>query len=53
MLDEGIEVLGGNGCIDEHPLGRPWRDARLSWGRAGTSEIRQMQIRRKLLSEAI
>ena len=28
MAGEGIQIFGGNGCINEYPLGRLWRDAK-------------------------
>ena len=37
MAGEGIQVFGGNGYINEYPLGRLWRDAKLYEIGAGTS----------------
>ena len=37
---EGIQIYGGNGYINDYPLGRLWRDAKLYEIGAGTSEIR-------------
>ena len=51
MAGEGIQVHGGNGYINEFPLGRLWRDAKLYEIGAGTSEIRRMLIGRELFSE--
>ncbi len=51
MAGEGIQVFGGNGYINEFPLGRLWRDAKLYEIGAGTSEIRRMLIGRELLAE--
>ena len=48
MAGEGIQVFGGNGYINEFPLGRLWRDAKLYEIGAGTSEIRRMLIGRQL-----
>jgi hypothetical protein len=42
MAGEGIQVFGGNGYINDYPLGRLWRDAKLYEIGAGTSEIRRM-----------
>src|SRR3954452_16843728 len=53
MAGEGIQVYGGNGYINEFPLGRLWRDAKLYEIGAGTSEIRRMLIGRKLFSETM
>ncbi len=45
---EAIQVLGGNGYINEFPAGRIMRDAKLYEIGAGTNEIRQMLIGREL-----
>ena len=51
MANESIQVLGGNGYINEYPTGRLWRDAKLYEIGAGTSEIRRMLIGRELFAE--
>ena len=51
MAGEGIQIHGGNGYINEYPLGRLWRDAKLYKIGAGTSEIRRMLIGRELFAE--
>jgi isovaleryl-CoA dehydrogenase len=51
MAGESIQVLGGNGYINEYPVGRLWRDAKLYEIGAGTSEIRRMLIGRELFNE--
>ncbi|WDD91473.1 isovaleryl-CoA dehydrogenase [Burkholderia sp. FERM BP-3421] len=51
MAGEAIQVLGGNGYINEYPVGRLWRDAKLYEIGAGTSEIRRMLIGRELFAE--
>ncbi len=51
MAANGIQIFGGNGYINEYPLGRLWRDAKLYEIGAGTSEIRRMLIGRELFSE--
>ena len=48
---QAIQVLGGNGYINEYPTGRLWRDAKLYEIGAGTSEIRRMLIGRELFEE--
>lgn len=53
MAGEGIQIFGGNGYINEYPLGRLWRDAKLYEIGAGTSEIRRMLIGRELFSETL
>jgi isovaleryl-CoA dehydrogenase len=51
MAGEAIQCLGGNGYINEYPVGRLWRDAKLYEIGAGTSEIRRMLIGRELYDE--
>ena len=51
MAGEGVQILGGNGYINEYPVGRLWRDAKLYEIGAGTSEIRRMLIGRELFAE--
>jgi len=53
MAGEGIQIFGGNGYINEYPLGRLWRDAKLYEIGAGTSEIRRMLIGRELFTETM
>jgi isovaleryl-CoA dehydrogenase len=45
---EAIQVLGGNGYINQYPAGRILRDAKLYEIGAGTNEIRRMLIGREL-----
>ena len=51
MAGEAIQALGGNGYINEYPVGRLWRDAKLYEIGAGTSEIRRMLVGRELFAE--
>jgi isovaleryl-CoA dehydrogenase len=51
MAGEGVQIFGGNGYINEYPLGRLWRDAKLYEIGAGTSEIRRMLIGRELFNQ--
>jgi len=51
MAGEAIQILGGNGYINDYPAGRLWRDAKLYEIGAGTSEIRRMLIGRELFGE--
>ncbi|MFQ5534493.1 MAG: isovaleryl-CoA dehydrogenase [Sphingomonadales bacterium] len=51
MALEAIQILGGNGYINENPTGRLLRDAKLYEIGAGTSEIRRMLIGRELFNE--
>ncbi len=52
MALEAIQVLGGNGYINDYPTGRLLRDAKLYEIGAGTSEIRRMLIGRELFRES-
>ena len=51
MALQAIQVLGGNGYINDYPTGRLLRDAKLYEIGAGTSEIRRMLIGRELFRE--
>ena len=42
MAGEGVQIFGGNGYINDYPLGRLWRDAKLYEIGGGTSEIRRI-----------
>ncbi|BBF93020.1 isovaleryl-CoA dehydrogenase [Blastochloris tepida] len=48
---DAIQLLGGNGYINEYPAGRLLRDAKLYEIGAGTSEIRRMLIGRELFAK--
>ena len=52
MALEAIQILGGNGYINDYPVGRLLRDAKLYEIGAGTSEIRRMLIGRELFEES-
>ncbi|GBL03066.1 isovaleryl-CoA dehydrogenase [Glaciecola sp. KUL10] len=52
MALDAIQLLGGNGYINEYPTGRLLRDAKLYEIGAGTSEIRRMLIGRELFKES-
>ena len=51
MALEAIQILGGNGYIQDFPTGRLLRDAKLYEIGAGTSEIRRILIGRELFRE--
>lgn len=51
MALEAIQILGGNGYMNDYPAGRLLRDAKLYEIGAGTSEIRRMLIGRTLFEE--
>ena len=48
---DAIQLLGGNGYINDYATGRLLRDAKLYEIGAGTSEIRRMLIGRELFSK--
>jgi len=48
---DAIQILGGNGYINDYPTGRLLRDAKLYEIGAGTSEIRRMLIGREIFRE--
>ena len=48
---DAVQLLGGNGYINEYPTGRFLRDAKLYEIGAGTSEIRRMLIGREMFEE--
>ncbi len=49
---DAVQLLGGNGYINDYPTGRLLRDAKLYEIGAGTSEIRRMLIGRELFEES-
>jgi isovaleryl-CoA dehydrogenase len=48
---DAIQLLGGNGYINDYPTGRLLRDAKLYEIGAGTSEIRRMLIGREMFTK--
>jgi isovaleryl-CoA dehydrogenase len=48
---DAVQLLGGNGYINDYPTGRFLRDAKLYEIGAGTSEIRRMLIGRELFDK--
>ena len=48
---DAIQLLGGNGYINDYPTGRLLRDAKLYEIGAGTSEIRRMLIGREIFNK--
>ena len=51
MALDAVQILGGNGYINDYPAGRLLRDAKLYEIGAGTSEIRRMLIGREIFAE--
>ena len=50
---DAIQILGGNGYINDYPAGRLLRDAKLYEIGAGTSEIRRLLIGREIFRETV
>ena len=46
--DEAVQLFGGNGYINDYPVGRLMRDAKLFDIGGGTKEVRQWLIGREL-----
>jgi len=53
MALDAIQLLGGNGYINDYPTGRFLRDAKLYEIGAGTSEIRRWLIGREIMAESV
>jgi isovaleryl-CoA dehydrogenase len=51
MALDALQLLGGNGYINDYPTGRLLRDAKLYEIGAGTSEIRRWLIGREIMAE--
>ncbi|TIL43121.1 isovaleryl-CoA dehydrogenase [Mesorhizobium sp.] len=53
MALDAIQLLGGNGYINDYPTGRLLRDAKLYEIGAGTSEIRRWLVGREIMAEGV
>lgn len=51
MVDEGVQLHGGAGYMDEYPISRMYTDARITRIFAGSSEIMKLIIGRDLYSD--
>ena len=51
MVDEGVQLHGGAGYMDEYPISRMYTDARITRIFAGTSEVMKLIIARDLFSD--
>lgn len=51
MVDEGVQLHGGAGFMDEYPISRMYTDARITRIFAGSSEIMKLIIGRDLYSD--
>lgn len=52
MVDEGVQLHGGAGYMDEYSISRMYTDARITRIFAGTSEIMKLIISREIFSES-
>jgi len=53
VVDEALQVYGGNGYSREFPAERPYRDARITRIYEGTNEINRMIIPTRILKQGI
>ncbi|MFT5033409.1 MAG: acyl-CoA dehydrogenase [Bermanella sp.] len=51
MVDEGVQLHGGAGYMDEYPISRMYTDARITRIFAGTSEVMKLIVGRDIFSE--
>jgi alkylation response protein AidB-like acyl-CoA dehydrogenase len=49
VADRALQIFGGNGYMEENPISRIWRDARLNRIGAGTDEIMKEIIAKELI----
>jgi short/branched chain acyl-CoA dehydrogenase len=47
--DEGVQIHGGYGLMDEYPISRYWREVKFEEILEGTSEIQRLNIARRVL----
>jgi alkylation response protein AidB-like acyl-CoA dehydrogenase len=53
VVDEALQVYGGNGYSREFPAERPYRDARITRIYEGTNEINRMIIPTRILKQGV
>jgi alkylation response protein AidB-like acyl-CoA dehydrogenase len=53
VVDESLQVYGGNGYSREFPAERPYRDARITRIYEGTNEINRMIIPTRILKQGV
>src|SRR4030042_893181 len=47
--DQGVQIHGGYGLMDEYPISRYWREVKFDEILDGTSEIQRLNIAQKVL----
>jgi isovaleryl-CoA dehydrogenase len=51
VAHQAVQAMGGAGFLNDHPVSRMFRDAKLMEIGAGTSEIRRMLVGRELMAQ--